>query len=113
MVFYCSVYGNRQKNNIFCSAVDDILKSFQTVTEAKDVIRKAKTLGTRGDFNLTKFTSNNSEEVLTSIPDEDRGKNVSDEALTSGKLPEDKALGVKWNISKDSPEFQTKMAENP
>ena len=26
-------------------------------------------------------------------------KNVSDEALTFGKLPEDKALGVKWNIS--------------
>ena len=66
----------------------------------------------KGGFNLTKFTSN-SEEVLKSIPDEDRRKNVSDEALTFGKLPDDKALGVKWNISKDTLGSQTKMAENP
>ena len=41
-----------------------------------------------------KFTSN-SEEVLKSIPDEGRRKNVSDEALTFGKLPEDEALRAK------------------
>ena len=91
--------------------VDDILKSFQTVTEAKDVIRKVKELCTKQGFNLTKFTSN-SEEVLKSIPDKDRKKNVSDEALTFGKLPEDKALGVKWNISNDTLGLQ-KKAENP
>ena len=62
-------------------------------------------------FNLTMFISN-SEEMLKSIPDEDRRRNVSDEALTFGKLPEDKALEVKWNISKDPLGFQTKMAEN-
>ena len=89
-----------------------MLKSFQTVTKAKDVIRKVKELCANGGFNLTKFTSN-SEEVLKSIPDKDRRKNVSDEALTFDKLPEDKALGVKWNISKDTLGFQTKWAENP
>ena len=92
--------------------VDDMLKSFQTVTQVKDVIRKVKELCVKGGFNLTRFTSNN-EDVLMSIPDEDRRKNVSDETLTFGKLPEDKALGVKWNISKDTLGFQTKMAENP
>ena len=89
-----------------------MLKSFQTVTKVKDVIRKVKELCAEGSFNLTRFTSNN-EDVLMSIPDEDRRKNVSDETLTFGKLPEDKALGVKWNISKDTLGFQTKMAENP
>ena len=74
--------------------VDDVLKSFQTVTKAKDVIRKVKKLCAKGDFNPFMFT-NNSEEVLKSIPDEDRSNNVSDETLTFGKLPEDKALGVK------------------
>ena len=63
-------------------------------------------------FNLTKFTSN-SKEVLKSIHDKDKRKNVSDEALTFGKLPEDKALGVKWNIIKDTLGFHTKMVENP
>ena len=38
--------------------VNDMLKSFQTVTEAKDVIREVKELYAKGDFNLTKFTSN-------------------------------------------------------
>ena len=61
--------------------VDDMLKSFRRVTKAKDVIRKVKELCAKGGFNLTKFTSN-SEEVLKSIPNEDRRKNVSGEALT-------------------------------
>ena len=56
--------------------VDDMLKSFQTVTEAKDVISKVTELCTKVGFNLTKFT----------IPHKDRRKNVTDEALTFGKL---------------------------
>ena len=92
--------------------VDGMLDNFQTVTKAKVVIRKVKELCAKGDFNLTKFTSN-SKEVLKSIPDEERRKNVSDEGLTFGKLPEDKALGAKWNTSKDTLGFQTKMVENP
>ena len=51
-----------------------------------------KNCAQKGGFNLTKFTSN-SEEVLKSIPDEEKRKNVSVEALTFGKLSEDKALG--------------------
>ena len=38
--------------------VNDMLESFQTVTEAKDVIREVKELYAKGGFNLTKFTSN-------------------------------------------------------
>ena len=91
--------------------VDDMLKSFQTATEAKDVIRKDKELCVKRGFNLTKFTSNR-EEVLRSIADEDKRENISDEALIFGKLSEDKALGVKSNISKDTLGFQTKMTEN-
>ena len=88
------------------------LKSFQTVSKATDVHKKVKELCAKWGFKLTKFTSN-SEEVLKSIRDEDRRKNVSDEALIFGKLPENKALGVKWNISKDTLGVQTKIAENP
>ena len=89
-----------------------MMKSFQTVTVAKDVIRKVKTLCTKDGFNFTNFTSN-SEEVKKSIPDKERKKNVTDEELTFGKLPEDKALGVKLNIGTDTLQVQTKMAENP
>ena len=74
--------------------VDDMQKSFQTVTEEKDITRKAKELFVKGGFNFTKFASN-SEEVVKSIPDKDRRNNVTDEELAFGKLPGDKALGVK------------------
>ena len=53
--------------------VDNMLKSFQTFTKAKDVIRKVKELCTKRGFNLTTFTSNN-EQVLKSIPDEEKGR---------------------------------------
>ena len=87
-------------------------KSFQTVTEEKDITRKAKELCVKGGFNFTKFASN-TEEVVKSIPNKDRRNNVTDEELAFGKLPGDKALGVKWKISKDTLGFQTKMTENP
>ena len=35
------------------------------------------------------------------------------EELTFHKLPQDKALGVKWNISKDTLVFQINMVVNP
>ena len=91
--------------------VDDMLKSFQTVTEAKNVTRKVKNLFKVGGFNFTKFTSN-SGEVLESISDKYKRKNVTDEELTFGKFPENKALGVKWNISKKTLGFVIKMAQN-
>ena len=67
------------------------MKSFQTVSKATDVHKKVKELCANGGFKLTKFTSN-SEEVLESIRDEDRRKNVSDEALTFGKYQKIKLL---------------------
>ena len=50
-----------------------MLKSFQTVTEAKHVFRKVKDLCTNGGFNLTKFISN-SEEVLSQFPIKTEGR---------------------------------------
>ena len=61
--------------------VDDMLNSFQTVTEAKDVTRKFKELCLKISFNLNEFT-NNSKEMFKSIPGKDRWKNVTDKPLT-------------------------------
>ena len=71
-----------------------MLKSFKKVTEAKDVNRKVNELCTKSGVNLTKFTSH-SAEVLKSIPDKERKNNVTNKELIFGKLPEDKALGLK------------------
>ena len=94
----------------FC--VDDMLKSFPTAEEAITVIQQVKDLCSNGGFNLTKFISNNTT-VLKLIPDDSRRTVVKDEELASGCLPEDKALGVKWNTEKETPRFTIKLVEKP
>ena len=62
----------------------------------------------KSGFNLTKFSRNHIE-VLKSIPDEYKKDGVKDKDLNLGILPEDKALGVKWNIQEDSLGFIVKI----
>ena len=81
--------------------VNDMLKSFPSAKIAVDMIHKVKSLCKEGGFNLTKFSSNHIE-VLKSIPDEYRKDGVKDKDLNLGILPEDKALGVNWNIQEDT-----------
>ena len=54
-----------------------------------------------GGFKLTKLSSNDIE-VLKSIPGECTKDGVEDKDLSLGILPEDKVIGVKWNIQEDS-----------
>ena len=58
-------------------------------------------------------SSSNHIEVLKSIPDECRKDGVKDKDLNLGILPEDKALGVKWNIQEDTLGFIIKMDDKP
>ena len=92
--------------------VDDMLKSFPSAKIAVDMIYKVKSLCKEGGFNLTKFSSNHIE-VLKSIPDEYRKDGVKDKDLNLGILPEDKALGVKWNIQEDTVGFIIKIDGKP
>ena len=92
--------------------VDDMLKSFPTAEEAITVIQQVKDLYSNGGFNLTKFISNNTT-VLKSIPQDSQRTAVKDEELALGCLPEDKALGVKWNTQKDKFGFTIKLVEKP
>ena len=76
------------------------------------MIHKVKLLCKEGGFNLTKFSCNHIE-VLKSIPEEYRKDGVKDKHLNLGILPEDKALGVKWNIQEDTLGFIIKMDDKP
>ena len=90
----------------------DMFKNFPSANIAVNMIHKVKLLCKEGGFNLTKFSSNHIE-VLKSIPDEYRKDEVKDKDLNLGILPEDKALGVKWNIKKDTLRFIIKMDDKP
>ena len=76
------------------------------------MIYKVKSLCKKGGFNLKKSSSNHIE-VLKSIPDECRKDGVKDKNLNLGILPENKALGVKWNTQEDMLRFIIKMNDKP
>ena len=89
-----------------------MLKSFPSEKIAVNMIYKVKSLCKEGGFHLTEFSSNHIE-VLKSVPDECRKDGVKDKDLNLGILPEDKALGVKWNIQEDTLGFIIKMDDKP
>ena len=57
----------------------------------------------RRSFRLTKFISN-SKEVLTAVPETERARSVI--SLDLEELPVERALGVEWNVEKDTFEFR-------
>ena len=54
----------------------------------------------QGGFHLAKWVSN-SRELLSSIPDKDRSKNVQSFDLDYDDIPSEKALGVLWTVEAD------------
>ena len=69
----------------------------------KDVINMCRSRG----FNLTQFISN-SKELLQSILEQQRRQVTKDQDLP-GDLPNDKALGISWNIVDDTFSFKIKL----
>lgn len=94
--------GGRTSNELGRSFyVDDLLLSVDSEGEAMRCVQKLRETLRRGGFRLTKWMSN-STEVLATIPQHDRSSRVKDIDLAKDELPEDRALGVLWNLEDDS-----------
>lgn len=92
------------RNNFY---VDDVLKSVEDEDTAIRLLNDLKDVCAKGGFNLTKFNSN-SIEVLQSVPQQERAKEVKD--LTFGSdLPTERALGVLWDTNTDTLGFHVDM----
>ena len=91
--------------------VDDLLASVKAEQEAiilaQEMIKK---LMKCGGFNLTKFIGN-SKKVMKALPRSALAKPDIDLSLDS--LPTERALGVRWNIEKDTFIFSTVKKEVP
>ena len=88
--------------------VDDMLKSVATECEAVALRKELKEMLKNRGFELTKWVSN-SENFLTSVPEEDREKSVKSFQLGES-LPEGSTLGLKWNIERDCFCFRVNVA---
>ena len=80
--------------------VDDLLKSVENEAKAIRLTKDVKSMCQEGDFNLTKFASN-SKRVLQYIPEKDRKMCVKNSDVL-GSLPEERTLGVMWNVENDT-----------
>ena len=81
--------------------VDDLLKSFSEPEQAKRVSKELESMLAKAGFQLTKWCSN-SRELLQEFPVEGRAPTVKNLDLQSETLPMDRALGVRWNVEKDT-----------
>ena len=87
--------------------VDDLLKSIEQLDPAKQLVKGVINTCKSGGFHFTKFISNN-KELLLSVPEHQRRMGVKDQDL-SGDLPNEKALGICWNIREDIFSFKLKL----
>ena len=92
--------------------MDDLLKSVESEEFAIDLIKRVKKMYTTGRFNLTKFICN-SKNVLMSILDIHRREGVKETDLVKEELPTERALGVNWNVEKDSLCFKLNLKDKP
>ena len=81
--------------------VDDWLKSIDGEQNAISLTLDVTELLGHGGFRLTKFISTN-KAVLKSIPVEERRKDLSDCNIDKNELPQDRAIGIRWDTASDT-----------
>jgi len=86
--------------------VDDCLKSVPSEEQASNLASELRELLSRGGFRLTKWLSN-SKKVIESIPETERSTKVK--GLSFSELPMERALGVAWNVERDTFTFQKNL----
>nr|XP_055059768.1 uncharacterized protein LOC129443292 [Misgurnus anguillicaudatus] len=90
--------------------MDDCLKSVPTEQAAIQMIKDLTALCHKGGFHLTQWMSN-SREVLLSITEQDRSKNLHELNLDRDQLPVERALGLQWCVQTDTFNFKTVCKE--
>ncbi|XP_028314916.1 uncharacterized protein LOC114470784 [Gouania willdenowi] len=92
--------------------VDDGVTSANTVEEAIQLAQDAREICSKGNLRLHKFVSND-HTVLQSIPLSECAVNIDTKDLTFKDMPQERALGIRWNIGKDCFKFDNTLKIQP
>ncbi|XP_067282638.1 uncharacterized protein [Pseudorasbora parva] len=92
--------------------VDDALKSFPTEEEAIDVLKRAQDALAASNLRLHKIAANRAK-VMDAFPNEDLAKDIKCLDLSTDDLPDQRSLGVQWNLTSDTFTFQVPDTEKP
>lgn len=92
--------------------VDDLPKSFAGAERAINRSRQLRDLLARRGFQLTKWISNH-RDVFSAFSVEERAPHIKDLDLKSDSVPLDRALGIHWDVERDSINFVFGKGEQP
>ena len=92
--------------------VDDCLKSVATNPEATRLVGELRELLSKGGFRLTKWISN-SRDVINCVPETERAPSVKDLDFSNNPALTERALGVQWNVQKDTFSYKIAKRERP
>ena len=85
--------------------VDDLLKSMDSASELSYLLDEVVRMLQFSGFKLTGFASN-CREILRTIDKQELAKNFTSLDLQLDELPYERALGMFWNVEKDTFEFK-------
>ena len=92
--------------------MDDMIRSVESVEVAKNLIPEMQSLLGEGGFNLGKFMST-SRDVIETVPQKIRAKSLQELDLQDSSLPQESALGLKWNVEDDVFTYSVNLQEKP
>lgn len=92
--------------------VDDCLKSVMTEADAMTMCKELELACAMRGFRLHKWISN-SRNVLMSIPQADRAKEVKHLDLETSDLPVERSLGIQWHVERDQLTFAVSLKDQP
>ncbi|XP_033095248.1 uncharacterized protein LOC117099830 [Anneissia japonica] len=92
--------------------VDDLLKSVSSPSEGIQLMENLTNLCAEGEFNLTKWSSND-KQVIEAIPKDRRSKDLQNLNVKEEGLPPERALGVNWCPEDDCFCFKPPTGEQP
>lgn len=92
--------------------VDDALGSVPTEEDAIDLVKRTQKMLAASYLRLLKIASNKVE-VMDAFPVEDRAKDLQDLDLFKDDLPDQRSLGIKWNIMSDYFTFHIPPTDKP
>ena len=92
--------------------VDDGLRSVDAIPRAVEHVNNAREMCSEGALSRHKFVSNN-RELMESVPQSERAKDVDSLDLTFEDLPVERALGIQWCIQSDEFNFRITLKDRP
>lgn len=98
------------ENNFY---VDDGLLSLPTVPQAIDLMKRTQqALQSQGNLRLHKIASNH-KDVLNAFPADDLAKGMKELEFGKDSLPNQRSLGLNWNLESDVFFFQVATGDKP